>query len=381
MDFSWTSEQDERYRASVDFARSRLSDDVVARDHACEFPAELWRRCAEHGVLGWAQPERVGGSGLSTVTAVRCMEALGYGCRDNGLTLALGAQMWNVQTALLRFGTPEQQERYLVPAIRGEMLAASAITEEGSGSDAFALATVARKDGRHYVLTGEKVMVTFGPVADFALVFAVTDPAAGRWGLSAFLVDAGTPGYEAHGNEAKMGLRTVPLGRLTLEECRVAEEALLGPAGAGASVFSHFQGWERSLVLAPQVGAMQHLLERCVELAGTRRRGGRTIGEHQAVSHRIADMAIRVETSRLLLYKAAWSLERGKPDLMGAAIAKTYLAEAFREASLDALAVHGGAGYATDTAVERNLRDALGGMIYGGTVDIQRNIIAGLCGP
>ena len=375
-----TPEQQRLRDVVVEFARTELSDDVARRDLAAEFPRELWRRCAGFGVLGWAVPEAHGGRGLPPGAVVPLMEALGYGCRDNGLTFALGAQMWSVQTALLHAGSEHQIERYLRPAVEGRAIAAFAMSESGSGSDAFAIATTATPEGDGYVLDGEKVLVTLAPIADYAVVFAATDPAAGRWGLSAFLVDADTPGFTAHPNEHKMGLRTVPFGRITLDGCRVPGEALLGRAGAGASLFSHSQGWERSLVLAPQVGAMEHLVERCVEFARTRRRAGQPIGKHQAVSHRIADMRIRLEASRLMLRRTAAVLEAGGSALLEAAMTKTYLSEAFVASSHDAIAVHGGDGYTSDAGVERNLRDAIGATLYGGTVDIQRNIVAGLLG-
>lgn len=380
MDFAWTPEQERLYAAALDFARAELDGDVVARDAAGEFPRELWRRAAAFGVLGWAVPTEHGGAGHDLLTTVRMMEALGRGCRDGGLCFALGAQMWGVQTALLHFGTPEQIARVLPGSMDGSLLAAYCMTEEGSGSDAFALATTARRAGGHYVLDGTKVLITFGPVADVAIVFAATDPAAGRWGLSAFLVEADSPGYTAHPVEDKMGLRTVPFGRVTLDGVRVPASALIGKEGAGASIFSFSQGFERSLVLAPQLGAMERQLEECVAFARGRKRGGKPIGKHQAVAHPIADMAIRLETCRLLLYRTAWLEQHGKHSPLMGAMTKTHLAEAFVASSLAALQVHGGDGYRSATGVERDLRDALGATIYGGTTDIQRNIIAGLLG-
>ena len=380
MEFSWSPEQRRLHDEVVRFAEAELNDDVIARDGAGEFPRALWRRCAEFGVLGWPVPEAHGGSGHPVTTVAYLMEALGRGCVDNGLTFALGAQMWGVLTALLHFGSERQIAKYVRGSIDGTLLAAYGMTEEGSGSDAFGLDATAVRDGDGWVLNGEKVLVTLAPIADYAIAFAKTDPAAGRWGISAFLVDADTPGYTAHPVEHKMGLRTVPFGRISLQDCRVAGDAVLGKPGAGASIFSFSQGWERSLVLAPQLGAMERLLDRCREFARGRIRAGVPVGKHQAVAHRIADMKLRLETARLLLYKTAWLQENGKPNLMEAALTKIWLSEAFVESSLGAIAVHGGDGYRTDAAVERNLRDAIGATIYGGTSDIQRNIVAGLLG-
>ncbi|MEM6673334.1 MAG: acyl-CoA dehydrogenase family protein [Planctomycetota bacterium] len=380
MNFSWTSEQQSRFDAALSFAKTELDRDMVDADQTGEFAFDLWRRCADFGVLRWPVPEERGGAGLSVTTVSYLMEALGQGCRDNGLTFALGAQMWGVQTALLHFGTERQLDRYLGGSLRGERIAAYAMTEEGSGSDAFGISSTAVRDGSDYVLNGEKVLITFGPIADYAIVFAKTDPSAGRWGLSAFLVDADTSGYTAHPTEAKMGLRTVPFGAISLSDVRVPSEALLGKEGAGASIFSFSQGWERSLVLAPQLGALERLLDESLTFARTRERAGRPIGKHQAVSHRIAEMKLSLETARLLLYKTAWLQENGRPNLMEAALTKIFLSERFVEASLDAVAIHGGDGYRTETEIERNVRDAIGATIYGGTTDVQRNIVAGLLG-
>lgn len=380
MDFGWSEEQLQGYASVVQFARDELDPRIVERDASGAFDHELWRTCAAFGVLGWAVPEEYGGAGHDFMTTAYLMEALGYGCVDNGLTFALGAQMWGVQMALLHFGSDRQRDDYLRPSARGDRIISFAITEDGSGSDAFGLQATAVRDGEHFVLDGEKTLITFAPIADASIVFAKTDPDAGRWGISAFLVEADSPGYTAHPVEDKMGLRTVPFGRITLDGCRVPADALLGKEGAGASIFSFSQGWERSLVLAPQLGAMKRLLEECVDVARTRKRAGVPVGKHQAVSHRIADMRLSLEMAQLLLYKTAWLQQNDRPNLMEAAMAKTFLSEAFVQASLDAIAIHGGEGYKTAAGVERNLRDAIGATIYGGTVDIQRNIIAGLLG-
>lgn len=380
MDFSWTPEQQELYRSVLRFAETELGGDGVENDRDSAFPADLWRSCASFGVLGWPVPKEHGGSGHTPITVVRLMEALGYGCLDNGLTFGLGTQMWGVLTTLIHFGSPRQIARYAPGTMGGDLIAAYAINEESSGSDAFGIDATAARDGSDFVLNGEKVLVTFAPIANFAIVFARTDPAAGRWGMSAFLVDADTPGYTAHPMEPMMGLRTIPFGRITLENCRVSKDGLLGKEGAGASIFGFSQGWERSLILAPQLGAMQRLMEDCIHTARNRVRGGAPIGKHQAVSHRIADMKLRLETARLLLYKTAWLQEDGRPNLMEAALTKIHLSESFAESSLEAIAIQGGPGYRVETGVERNLRDAIGGTIYGGTVDIQRNIVSRLLG-
>lgn len=380
MEFSWNTEQLHLYDSVVTFCKERLQYDVNALDAEGNFAFDAWRACAEFGVLGWPTPERLGGRGHPITTVAYLMEALGYACQDNGLAFALGTQMWGVQSALLHFGSDAQIEKYIPGSISGNLIGAYGINEEGSGSDAFGLATSAIADGDHYIICGEKVLVTFAPIADFAIIFARTDPDAGRWGISAFLIDAGTSGFTAHPVDHMMGLRTVPFGRITLADCRVPAESMLGKPGAGASIFSFSQSRERSLIPAPHLGAMQRLLDQSVSVARNRKRAGLPIGKHQAVSHRIADMKLRLETARLLLYKTAWLLQEGKFNLMDAALTKTYLSECLTESSLDAIAIHGGDGYKSALGIERNLRDAVGATIYGGTTDVQRNIVAGLLG-
>jgi alkylation response protein AidB-like acyl-CoA dehydrogenase len=308
------------------------------------------------------------------------MEGLGEGCPDNGLAFALNAQLWTVQRPIVRFGSAEQKARYLPGLCNGSLLGAHALTEQAAGSDAFSLTMRAERRGDGYVLDGTKCLVTLAPIADVALVFASTNPSAGKWGVSAFLVDTSTPGVRRSETQQKMGLRTVPLGSLHFESCVVPESARLGPEGAGVSIATHSLEVERCCILASQLGAMERQLQRAVAYARNRRQFDQPIGKFQSVSNRVADMKLRIETARLLLYKVAWLVERQQPAMMEAALLKLYLSEAFVESGLDAIRIHGGAGYLTETGVERDLRDAVGGVLYAGTSDIQRNIIARLLG-
>ena len=380
MDYEWNREQRDLYDSVVAFCKDGLRHDVTACDARSEFPGDAWKACADFGVLGWRVPQERGGEGYPVSLVAYLMEAFGYGCEDNGLAFALGTQLWGIQTALLQFGSEEQLEKYLPGMMRGELIGAHAMNEGSSGSDAFAIETTAVADGDDFLINGEKTLVTFAPQADFAIVCAKTAPDAGQWGISTFLVDADTPGYTAGEPDAMMGLRTAPYGRVLLQDCRVPASSLLGNKGAGASIFSFIQLWERSLVLAPHVGAMQRLLDQSLAFARQRKRAGVPVGKHQAVSHRIADMKLRLETARLLLYQTARKQQAGTADLMDAAITKIHLSESLAQSALDAIAVHGGAGYLTAAGIERNLRDALGATIYSGTADVQRNIVASLLG-
>jgi alkylation response protein AidB-like acyl-CoA dehydrogenase len=325
-------------------------------------------------------PTELGGQGRDLLTTTLVMDALGYGCRDNGLTFGLNAQMWTVQPVLLQFGSEAQKRRTLPGLCRGERIACYALTEPEAGSDAYSLRTTAEKCDGGYRLNGEKILITFAPLADFALVYASTNPAAGRWGLSLFIVERGTPGCEAGPVEAKLGLRTVPIGRLRFTDCFIPEENRVGPEGAGANIFNTSQEWERSCILASEAGAMERQLEACLHYARQRVQFGQPIGKFQSVSNRIAEMKLRLETARLLMYRAAWLKQNGKASMLDAALANLQMSESFLQNSQDAIRIFGGRGYLTDTEVERDLRDAMGGPIYGGTSDIQRNIIARLLG-
>jgi alkylation response protein AidB-like acyl-CoA dehydrogenase len=380
MDFAWTEEQLQFKKTIVEFAQQELNDNLPERDEASSFSHEIWRKCAQMGLQGLAVPEEYGGVGCDLLTATLVMEGLGYGCRDGGLTFALSSQMWSVQPTILEFGSGTQKQKYLPGLCRGELIGAYGMTEPGSGSDAFSLRTVATKRDGGYVLNGTKTLITFAPLADFAIVFAITDPELGKWGVSTFLVDRDTAGFEVSPCMGKMGLRTAPIGELIFEDCFVPKENRIGPEGAGASIFNSSQQWERAVILAGQLGAMQRQLEQAIQYANERQQFGQSIGKFQSVSNRIADMKLRLETARLLTYKVAWLKSVGKSVMLDAAIAKLYLSECFVESSLDAIRVHGGYGYMTEFEVERDLRDAIGGTLYGGTSDIQRSIIARLMG-
>lgn len=381
MDFSWSEKQIAYRKLIVDFAQRELNDDLTELDQEGRFSRIAWQKCADFGILGYSvPPEYGGGEETDLSTAMLAMEGLGYGCRDNGLAFGLNAQLWTVQLPIVRFGSEAQKKRFLPPLCSGESIGAHAITEPGAGSDVFSLTTHARKCEGGYVLNGSKWLVTFAPIADVALVLATIDPELGKWGVTAFLVEKGTVGFRASPFHQKMGLRTVPIGGLTFENCFVPEENRLGPEGAGVSLSTHSLEIERCCILASQLGAMERQLERSVAYARSRNQFGQAIGKFQSVSNRIADMKLRLETARLLLYKVAWLIERGQSAMMEAALLKLYLSECFVASGLDAIRIHGGNGYLTEYEVERDLRDAIGGTLYAGTSDIQRNIVARLLG-
>ena len=380
MDFEWTDEQRMYRDTIIRFAQRELTDDLVQRDAEGVFSRQAWQKCVEVGILGLPVPKEYGGQGADPLTIIAAMEALGYGCKDNGLIFSINAHMWSCEIPILTFGTEAQKRRYLPGLCDGTLIGVQGMTEPGSGSDAFSLTTSAEKRGDRYVLNGAKTFITNAPVADLFVVFATTDPKKKFAGLSAFLVERGAPGLVIGPPFRKMGLRTSPMSELVFEGCEVPAESLVGRPGAGMAIFTKSMEWERGLILASVVGTMERQLERCVRYARERKQFGQPIGKFQAVAHKIVEMKVRLESSRLLLYWLGWLMTRGKPVRMGSAMTKLALSEAFVHSSLDALQVHGGYGYMTESELERDVRDALASRIYSGTSEIQRNIIAGCLG-
>ncbi|MCA9050513.1 MAG: acyl-CoA dehydrogenase family protein [Planctomycetaceae bacterium] len=379
MDFSWDRETLAKVAAMEAFARQNLGRNVAADEQQLRFPREDWDRCAEYGILGLNIPTQFGGSGLDDLTTVRLLEAFGYGCVDTGLTFAVSSQMLSIQQAILHFGSEEQKLQYLSRLTRGQC-GAFGITEVDAGSDAFTLQTRAERTGDGYLLNGTKRFITLAPEADLALVFANTSPAAGRWGVSAFIVERGTTGFSTTATQPKMGLRTTPIGDMMFENCFVPEQNRLGAEGIGSTIFTTAMHAERGFIMAGQLGTQQRQLEETIDYARRRTQSGQPIGRFQAVSHRIARMKLRLELCRLILYKVAWLKTKGESPLMEASLAKLYMSEAFVESSVDAVRTFGARGYLSEFEVERDLRDSIGGLIYSGTTDIQHNIIASLLG-
>jgi alkylation response protein AidB-like acyl-CoA dehydrogenase len=250
------------------------------------------------------------------------------------------------------------------------------VTEPDSGSDAFSLRTSARLEGDYYILNGTKTFCTAAPVADLFMVFATIDKRKGFMGVTTFLVEKDFPGFRVGRDIEKMGLRTAPMAELIFEDCKVPVENRLGKEGNGAAIFEDTVEWERTCILASILGGMERQLEQCIKYSRERKQFGKAIGKYQSIANKIVDMKVRMETSRLFLYKVAWMKQAHGKAAMDAAIAKLYLSEAWIRSCLDAVQIHGGYGYTTEYEVERDLRDSIGSTLYSGTSEIQRNIIA-----
>jgi hypothetical protein len=377
MDFAYTEDQKILRDNIVRFAREVLNPGVAERDREQSFSRELWRKCGEIGIQGLPIPEQYGGSGCDPLTCAIGLEALGYGCTDGGLVFSLCAHLLSCVVPLWKHGNEEQKGRYLPGLCNGTLIGVHAMTEPGSGSDAFALRTRAEPDGSGFRINGTKTFISNGPVADVVIVFAMTDPKKGyHGGVTAFLVESGAKGFSSGAKFEKLGLRTSPIGELVFTDLYVPAEAVVAGVGAGSAVFTSAMDWERICLFASHVGATERLLDTSIAYARTRTQFGQAIGKFQAVSHRIADMKVQLEAARLLTYRSAWRLQHARSAALDAAMTKLFVSESLVQAALGTVQIHGGYGFMTEYEVERALRDAVGSTLYSGTSEMQRNIIA-----
>ncbi|HKF49650.1 MAG TPA: acyl-CoA dehydrogenase family protein [Terracidiphilus sp.] len=374
MDFTWTAEQQDLYTRVAEFVRGNLARPSAAPEG--DLPREAWRLCGQLGLLSLCIAKEQGGLGANALTTAHAMEAFGRECRDMGLVFASAAHLFACVKPIAEFGSPELRSRTLERLASGEWVGANGITEEEAGSDVHALAASAVREGDFYVLNGIKSYVTNGPAADVVLVYARTNPEFGFLGLSAFAVEKTFPGFTGGEPIRKAGLQSVPASSIHLADCRVPATHRLGAEGQGSAIFGYSMQWERACLFAAYAGMMDRQLDALVAFARTRRQFRRAIGKNQAVSHKIADMKLRLEAARLLLYRACWRIDRGEDARMDVSMAKLAISEAVIESSLNAIHLHGAAGYSVEAGFERDLRDAIPSAIFSGTSEMQREIIA-----
>ena len=376
LDFSFTQEQLEWKGRVISVAQSSLGKNLRDRDRRELFDTEGWHVLTQLGLPGLLIPEQYGGKECDPLTALLALEGLGYGCCDYGLIFSLNAHLWGCSIPIACFGDEQQKTSFLPKLCAGKAIGALAASERKSGSDVFSLQTNACRQGDNYLLNGRKMFITNAPVADVFLVLTTLDASKGPLALTAFLVEKETPGLTVGTNIEKMGLRTTPMGELIFEDCVVPASNRLGSEGNGMAIFNHAMNWERGFILSHAIGAMQRVLEQCVLYAQKRYQFGQAICKYQAISHKIVEMHQRLEISRLLLYKVGWLKQRGESAAQESAMTKLYISDAWVQNCQDALHIHGGYGYLTESGLERELRDAIGSQIYSGTAEIQREIIA-----
>ncbi|HLZ02917.1 MAG TPA: acyl-CoA dehydrogenase family protein [Bradyrhizobium sp.] len=356
------------------FAQKELAPGAAERDRAPRFPREAFGKMAELGMMGMVVPEEHGGSGLDYVSyALAVME---IAAADGAVSTAFQVHNSLVSLALLNYGNEDQNKRYLRPLAKGERLGAFCLTEPDAGSDAAAIKTRARRRGNVFVLNGSKQFITSGKSADLAIVFAVTDPEAGKKGLSAFVVPTSSPGYKVARVEHTMGQRGSDHCHVVFEDCEVHPEQMLGEEGRGLKIALASLEAGRIGVAAQSVGMARAAYDCALAYAKQRKTFGKAIIEHQAIAFRLADMATSLQAAELMVLRAAALKDAGEPCLKAASMAKLFASQAAERICSAAIQVHGGYGYLNDFPVERIYRDVRVCSIYEGSSEIQRLVIS-----
>jgi len=374
MDFMLTEEHEMVRKTARDFARDVLAKDVAERDEKEEFPYEAVKQMGELGFLGIAIPEQYGGAGMDHISYVVMMEEIAK--VDAAAAVPVSVNNSLVCDILLKFGTEEQKQKFLVPLASGKKLGAFSLSEAGAGSDPASLICSAKREGDHYVINGTKNFTSNGASADTIIVFATLDRSLGYKGITAFIVDKDTPGFRVSKKERKMGIRSSDTCELTFEDCKVPVENRLGEEGKGLRIALTALDGGRIGIAAQALGIAQASLELATNYARERKQFGRAIGEFQAIQFKLAEMATEVEAARLLTYKAAYLKDQGADIVRASAMAKLKASAIAVKASDEAVQILGGYGYIKDFPAERYFRDAKITQIYEGTSEIQKLVIA-----
>lgn len=374
MDFGLTEEQRMVQEMTRAFAEKELAPVASRLDREGAYPHEQLKKLGEMGLMGVFVPEEFGGAGMDFLSYVTALEEVSKAWASLGTILSVNNSL--VCGPIFRFGSGAQKKRYLPLVARGEWLGCYALTEAGAGSDAGSIRTRAVRINGDYVLNGSKVFTTNGSQANLAIVYAVTGPSQGKQGISAFLVERGTPGFVVGKIEDKLGLRSSETAALSFEDCRVSQENLLGREGEGFKIALETLDGGRIGIATQAVGVAQACMEESLSYATQRHQFGHPIADFQAIQWMLADMATEIDAARLLTYRAAWLQQQGREVTRAAAMAKLFASEASNRAAYKALQIFGGYGYIKDFAVERLFRDARVTTLYEGTSEIQRLIIA-----
>jgi butyryl-CoA dehydrogenase len=374
MDFDLTEEQRLIKETAATFVTKEVKPRAHRLDRDAVYPSELVRRLGEIGFMGICIPQEFGGSGADLVSYVIAMEEISKGWAS--LSVIMSVQNSLVCAPIVRFGSAAQKKKYLASLASGEKLGCYALTEPGAGSDAGSIQTQAKRVGSEYLLNGSKIFTTNGSHANLAIVYAVTNPAREKKGISAFLVETNTPGFVVGKLEDKLGLRASDTASIHLDNCRVPLENLLGGEGDGFRIALATLDGGRIGIAAQALGIAQGCLEEALAYAKEREQFGQAIANFQAIQWMLADMATETDAARLMTYRAAWLAQEGKNFTKEAAMAKLFAAEACNRIAYKALQIHGGYGYTKEFAVERFFRDARITTLYEGTSEIQRLVIA-----
>jgi alkylation response protein AidB-like acyl-CoA dehydrogenase len=374
MNFSWTAEQQELYDRALVFARERLEPITASRSPS--FFRDSLRACGDFGVLGLCAPEPLGGMGLGALDTAHVFEALGRGCTDGGVVFGAAAHLFACVMPIVEFGSEALKGEVVPRLCSGAAIGANAITESEAGSDVFAMKSRVVKEGDHYLLSGTKSYVTNGPDADVFVTYGTIEPAHGHLGIMGFVVERSTPGITVGAPFEKIGLKSAPISSVYFDSCRIPATHRLGGESQGASVFTRSMHWERACLFGMYLGSMDRQLERSIAYVKDRRQFGKPLYRQQALAHRIADMKLRLESARLLLYRSCWKIDQGEDATLEIGLSKLATSEGAVQSALDAIQIHGGNGVIEEMGIAQMLRDAVPSTIFSGTSEIQRNIIA-----
>ncbi|ESP62624.1 Butyryl-CoA dehydrogenase [Smithella sp. ME-1] len=373
MSFQLTEEQEMVRLMAKDFAKKELEPESARRDKEEIFPVEVVKKMGQLGLLGMMVPVEYGGVGASAVSYCLALQEIAYSCASTAVTMSVA----NLSTEpLLKFGNEDQKIKYLFKLAQGEMLGCFALTEPAAGSDPGSLSIRAEDKGDYYLINGTKVFITHGQYADIVNLITRTGPDKGSKGLSAFVVEKGTPGFSIGTREDKMGLRASNTVELIFDDCRVPKKNLLGREGIGFKIAMTALDSGRIGIASQALGITRACLDESIKYARERKQFGKTISSFQAIQWMIADMATGLEAANLLTLSAAWKKDRKMPFTKEASMAKLFASELANKSAYLALQIHGGYGYLKDFKVERLYRDARATSIYEGTSEIQRLVIA-----
>lgn len=374
MDLELT-EQQRMFQAAVrEFVEKEVAPRAAEVDEEARFPAETVKKMGELGLMGMTIPEEYGGAGTDTICYVIAVEEISRACASTGVIMSVNNSL--VCEPISQFGTPEQKRRFLVPLARGEKVGCFCLSEPNAGSDAANQQTTATADGDHFVLNGIKNFITNGLEADVAIVFATVNRNLKHDGICAFLVEKGAPGFSVLKVEKKLGIRGSSCCQLLFEECRVPRENLLGKVGEGFQLAMTALDGGRIGIASQAVGIAQAAYDASLRHAKGRVQFGRPIASFQAIQFMLADMATAIDAARLLVYRAAFRKDQGLKFTMEASMAKLHASEVAMRTTTQAIQIHGGYGYISESPVQRYFRDAKVTEIYEGTSEIQRLIIA-----
>ncbi|MBO4847617.1 MAG: acyl-CoA dehydrogenase [Clostridia bacterium] len=358
-----------------EFAENEVKPYASEVDETEEFPRGTVEKLRHYGFMGIPIPREFGGQGCDSLTYVLCVEEISKRCATTGVIVSAHTSL--CCDPILKYGTPAQKEEFLKPLASGEKLGAFALTEPNAGTDAAGVQTKAVLEGEEYVLNGSKIFITNGKEADIYIIFALTDPSKGTKGMSAFIVEKGTPGFTFGTKEKKMGIRGSSTYELIFRDCRIPRENMLGQEGKGFSIAMATLDGGRIGIAAQALGIAEGALETTVAYVKQRKQFGRAIAQFQNTQFTLADLAARVEAAKLLVYKAACAKDTQKRFSVEAAMAKLFAAETAMEVTTKCVQLHGGYGYTREYAVERMMRDAKITEIYEGTSEVQRMVISG----